>query len=403
MIAGSLAVAWVLWSAIRTVVVPRGESVWLSRKVFLVVREVFEFAGRRTRSYEGYDRIMARYAPTSLILLPAAWALIVLISFVPMYWALRGRARGARPSSPAARRSRRSASPGPAASAPTSSASCRRPSGCSSSPCSSATCPAIYGAFSRREASVMKLEVRAGSPPSAEEFLIRVHRIRGLEYFATQWEEWENWFVEIEESHTSQPSLPFFRSTRTQSSWITSAGTVMDTAVAHGVVPRRRAEPPGPDHDALRLPRPAGHLHRFRLPYDPDPAPDDPISIDRAEYDELMDRLVDAGLPVKQDLDQAWRDFAGWRVNYDETLLRICALVSAPPAPWSSDRVERSAGPRARCGSAARPTDPTARSDRSGRPTGRPPRTRPTDLGRPEPRISPRGDRATRDATPGSG
>jgi len=55
-IGGSLAVAWVLWSAIRTVVVPRGEAVWLSRKVFIVVRELFEFAGRRTRSYEGYDR-----------------------------------------------------------------------------------------------------------------------------------------------------------------------------------------------------------------------------------------------------------------------------------------------------------------------------------------------------------
>ncbi len=35
-IGGSLAVAWVLWSAIRTVVVPRGESVWLSRKVFVI-------------------------------------------------------------------------------------------------------------------------------------------------------------------------------------------------------------------------------------------------------------------------------------------------------------------------------------------------------------------------------
>jgi hypothetical protein len=86
-IGGSLAVAWVLWSAIRTVIVPRGESVWLSRKVFIVVRELFEFAGRRTRSYEGYDRIMARYAPMALILLPAAWALVVLIAFVPMYWA----------------------------------------------------------------------------------------------------------------------------------------------------------------------------------------------------------------------------------------------------------------------------------------------------------------------------
>jgi len=87
-VAGLAVVAWVLWSAIRTVVVPRGESVLLSRNVFLVMREVFEFAARRTRSYEGYDRVMARYAPTSLVVLPGVWALIVLTAFVPIYWGI---------------------------------------------------------------------------------------------------------------------------------------------------------------------------------------------------------------------------------------------------------------------------------------------------------------------------
>jgi hypothetical protein len=53
-----------------------------------------------------------------------------------------------------------------------------------------------------------------------------------------------------------------------------------------------------------------------------------------------MDELREAGLPLRLDLDQAWRDYAGWRVNYDEALLRLCALAAAPPAPWSSDRVE---------------------------------------------------------------
>ena len=38
------------------------------------------------------------------------------------------------------------------------------------------------------------------------------------------------------------------------------------------------------------------------------------------------------------DRDQAWRDFAGWRVNYDTVLLAACDLTSAPEAPWSSDR-----------------------------------------------------------------
>src|SRR5262249_41023765 len=161
-----------------------------------------------------------------------------------------------------------------------------------------------------------------GSPPSPEAFLLRVYRIRGLQYFASQWEEWENWFVELEESHVSQPSLPFFRSPRVQSSWITSAGTVLDTA-AIGVSSLQVEHNP----QAQVMMR-SGYLARraiasyFHLPYDPDPSPGDPISIERSEWEELMDRLADEGLPVKLDRDQAWIDFAGWRVNYDEPLLR---------------------------------------------------------------------------------
>jgi hypothetical protein len=41
---------------------------------------------------------------------------------------------------------------------------------------------------------------------------------------------------------------------------------------------------------------------------------------------------------VIADRDQAWRDFAGWRVNYDTVLLALAALTLAPPAMWSSDR-----------------------------------------------------------------
>jgi hypothetical protein len=31
-------------------------------------------------------------------------------------------------------------------------------------------------------------------------------------------------------------------------------------------------------------------------------------------------------------------DFAGWRVNYDEPLIRLANLTESPIAPWSSDR-----------------------------------------------------------------
>jgi len=46
-------------------------------------------------------------------------------------------------------------------------------------------------------------------------------------------------------------------------------------------------------------------------------------------------------VPLKADRDQAWRDFAGWRVNYDLALVELARLTDAPPSPWSSDRPYR--------------------------------------------------------------
>ena len=48
--------------------------------------------------------------------------------------------------------------------------------------------------------------------------------------------------------------------------------------------------------------------------------------------------MAAAGVPLVADRDQAWRDFAGWRVNYDKPLVALAGLVMAPYAVWSSDR-----------------------------------------------------------------
>ena len=55
----------------------------------------------------------------------------------------------------------------------------------------------------------------------------------------------------------------------------------------------------------------------------------------------MLHDLEQIGIPLKDDREKAWRDFAGWRVNYDQPLLALCALVEAPSARWSSDRSGR--------------------------------------------------------------
>ena len=74
------------------------------------------------------------------------------------------------------------------------------------------------------------------------------------------------------------------------------------------------------------------------MPFEHRPAPDDPISITRQEWDDAMDDLAASGVAIKADRDRAWRDFAGWRVNYDTVLLELAELTDAPYAMWSSDR-----------------------------------------------------------------
>jgi hypothetical protein len=76
----------------------------------------------------------------------------------------------------------------------------------------------------------------------------------------------------------------------------------------------------------------------FGIPYATDPAPDDPISISRAEFESAYDEMVEAGITVKPDREQAWIAFSGWRVNYDTVLLNLARFVEAPPVPWVSDR-----------------------------------------------------------------
>ena len=56
----------------------------------------------------------------------------------------------------------------------------------------------------------------------------------------------------------------------------------------------------------------------------------------------MVVELQAAGLPLKADLDQAWRDFAGWRVNYDTVLIaagrpRVRAAGTLGLGPCRSD------------------------------------------------------------------
>jgi hypothetical protein len=198
--------------------------------------------------------------------------------------------------------------------------------------------PTMYSAFSQRESSITLLEIRAGSPPFFVEMFLRFHRLHGLTQLHEVWLEWERWFAHVDETHTSLTTLSFFRSPQPDRSWVTAAGVILDaSAMALSTL-----DIPRDTQSALCLR--AGYValrhicDYFELAYPLDPAPTDPISVTREEYDQACAELEAAGVPLKADREAAWSDFRGWRVNYDAPLLELAALTLAPYAPWSSDR-----------------------------------------------------------------
>lgn len=89
--------------------------------------------------------------------------------------------------------------------------------------------PVLYSAFSRREVSIILLDARAGSPPTALELLRRHSGSTGELALQTLLVEWERWSAELLESHISYPQLCFFRSQHDNQSWLTALVAMLDT------------------------------------------------------------------------------------------------------------------------------------------------------------------------------
>jgi hypothetical protein len=359
--AGSALVVWTVLSAVRAVILPRGEIVALSRAVFVALRWVFNRITRPAKSYESRDRAMAMYAPIGLLCLAASWVVLVIAGFTLVYWGL-----GVDPFRQAFVESGSSLLTlgfvKPDDLPTTVAAFIEATLGLGLIALLISYLPSIYSAFQRREQAVVMLETRAGQPPDAAVMIKRAHTLARLDSLHEVWVQWEVLFADIEETHTSQPSLPFFRSPIAGRSWVTASGCVLDTAAIMLSVVN---QPPDPNA-ALCLRAGFLSLRRiadyFQIPFDPDPDPDDPISIDRAEFDEVYEDLASFGVPVRADREKAWRDFQGWRVNYDLALLGLASLTMAPYAKWSSDRSVNLGLPKVRAAFRLR----WAASDRSG-------------------------------------
>ncbi len=310
---GLVIVIGTLLSAVRSTILPRGVQSLVSRAPTQAVRGAFRLWVGRSASYERRDRTMAALLGPLALPGPAGrpWLILIMAGYTLMYLAVTSRSwtqsvelSG---SSVFTLGTTTERTLGPLLLTYTEAGL-----GLLLVALLITYLPTIYGAFSRRENGVAQLQVRAGNPPTAATMLIRYHRIEQSRYRLTElWRDWMDWFADVEETHTTFPIVALFRSSHPERSWIASAGALLDGASFWaGAV----EHPKDPD---VQLCIRAGYLALrriadiFKLPYDPDPGVDDPISISREEWDEAMDEMAAAGVPLIADRNAAWAAVEG--------------------------------------------------------------------------------------------
>ena len=333
---GLVASAWILSSVVRSVVIPRPERVWLTVTAFRVSRWIAHSLSAMLPLGMRH-RVLGAFAPAVLISLPAIWSGGLIFSFSCLYWAVGVGSWGA-----SLGFSGSSITTLGFVAAPNSAAQAiaviEALIGLGIVALMISFLPALYGTFSRREIAVGKLTTRAGSPPNPVTLLTRLASIDDLvDHSDKTWPEWEDWFVELGETHTSFPALIYFRSANPDHSWLTAAETALDTAALTKAC--RIASDSGEADLMLRSGAIAlrGIADFYRIPPELPEFDEAELSIDRAQLEAMIETLVSAGVVTAPVPEDVWEVFAGWRTNYDRSIVGLRNLVGDLSNYWDED------------------------------------------------------------------
>lgn len=334
-------IAAVLASVLRTVVLPRAVPARLARLVFLSVRSVLQIRLRLIgrSDYRTRDHVFALQAPLGVFAQLFTWGGLNLLCFAALFWSLDAtRLSG-----------------GSLARAIELSGSSMftlgfdPPRGLLRHIVSFADAgvgltlfalvisylPSLYSAFSRREALITKLVVRTGSPPSGPQLLIRTWELDRFDRLEEVWDPWEDWFIDLGESHTTFPQLGFFRSPHPRNHWVLAAEAVLDAAAVRMTV----CDVPHQSRSELCLEAgidALGSIARFLgIPHEP-PEEQAEILLSQDQFTSSCQTMADRGIPIRPDRDAAWQDFRRMRARYEPLIAVLGAMTDAPRSEWSS-------------------------------------------------------------------
>lgn len=224
----------VFQDAFEVMLLPRRvhRRVRLTRFYFLGAWNAWSAIGLRLQAGAQRERFLSVFGALSMVILFVFWAICLIFGFGMLQWALQGPAK-----SPLTEQLYLSGvtfftlgygDVVPHTGAARAMSVIEAGSGIGIIAVVIGYLPVLYQLFSRREAHVIQLDARAGSPPTATTMLSRHSEADSLEKLDDLLREWEIWGSELLESHLSYPMLVYYRSQHDNQSWLAAISAIMD-------------------------------------------------------------------------------------------------------------------------------------------------------------------------------
>ncbi|HEY6474047.1 MAG TPA: hypothetical protein VIY26_14230 [Acidimicrobiales bacterium] len=339
LVAGILIVLATAWNVFTALVLPRVTSSRITAGVAKVIGGTARSISPRLPTYELRDRVLSFVGPASMVSLFGLWLLLLVVGFSLIIWWNAGidygSALGIAGSSVFTLGIASAAGAGPHTLEILAAGV-----GLLVIALEIAYLPALYNAFAARETEVTLLDARGGSPAWGPEILARAYWLDTMDELPELYSDWERWAAAVSESHSNYPGLIFFRSPVSRRSWLVSLVAMMDSAALYHAV--------SPDQTprqarlclsmGIRCMRAVARA--LKIPFEDDPLPTTELRLTRADFDDGLRRLIEVKFPMERDADEAWRNFVGWRVNYEAIVDELTRLILPPPAPWFVVRPE---------------------------------------------------------------
>jgi hypothetical protein len=323
-----------LHSIIRIVLLPRLVRDPLNHLVVSIVWRVLGWAIRNRNNPIQVQQVMLWFFPISIMVLTATWFLLVMTGFAGLYWSVY---------------------------AVDSWVQAFIASGSALSTLGFATpqntlgqfiaipegafglgivvflftfVPGFLSAMQLRHDRVNWLYARTDTPPSGDALIAWFYRTGQADALNSIWEDWEQWFRNLEMYTALFPVVAFIPSFNRTHFWVNAAMAVLDAAAL--VRSTMNLDHYGSVDVCLR----AGVMAiqevaaAFNYPSFAGQELDHPCGVPRAEFDAACQRLADAGIPLKADRNQAWDSFSALRVEYVGPLTWLAQVTMAPPQPW---------------------------------------------------------------------